>query len=135
MKKRHAPLLLLLAASLWRCSNGNGDLPEPYRSLPVPAHLLENVEARLRGRGLYLQHCALCHGENADGNGVRRHGLSSQPQDYNDPVWRNRVTPRQVFFTVREGKRGTSMPAWKNLNEVETWDVVAYVLSVAENGP
>ncbi len=27
------------------------------------------------------------------------------------------------------------MPAWKALSEEETWDLVAYVLSVAEMGP
>jgi len=27
------------------------------------------------------------------------------------------------------------MPAWKALNEDETWDLVAYVLSVAEQTP
>ena len=35
----------------------------------------------------------------------------------------------------REGVRGTPMPAWKALGEGETWDIVAYVLSVAELGP
>jgi len=40
-----------------------------------------------------------------------------------------------VFEVVSEGKRGTSMPAWPTLSSDQKWDVVAYVLSVAEDGP
>jgi mono/diheme cytochrome c family protein len=37
-----------------------------------------------------------------------------------------------VFFLVREGVPGTPMPAWSWLSDDETWDVVAYVLTLAE---
>jgi mono/diheme cytochrome c family protein len=45
------------------------------------------------------------------------------------------MDPRRTFFVVREGLRGTAMAAWKILTVDQTWDVVAYVLSVAELGP
>ena len=45
------------------------------------------------------------------------------------------VTPQQVFYVIREGKRGTAMPAWKILSPEQTWDLTAYVLGVAEDGP
>jgi mono/diheme cytochrome c family protein len=44
------------------------------------------------------------------------------------------MTPERVFYVIREGMRGTPMAAWKVLGENETWDLVAYVLSVAEHG-
>ena len=40
--------------------------------------------------------------------------------------------PKKVFFNIREGVQGTGMASWKALDEDETWDVVAYVLSIAE---
>ncbi|NIR44743.1 MAG: cytochrome c, partial [Gemmatimonadetes bacterium] len=91
-------------------------------------------QARVRGRRLFLKHCALCHGERGDGQG-RRGYLSVRPADFTDPAWRDGMTARRAYYIEREGIRGTPMPAWKALSEEETWDLVAYVLSVAEMGP
>ena len=101
----------------------------------MPDAALASVEARNRGRALFLEHCALCHGAQADGRGVRREGLTSPPRDFTDPAWRLRTSPRRVFYTIREGARGTAMPAWAALSDSEVWDLVAYLRSVAGNRP
>jgi mono/diheme cytochrome c family protein len=124
------PLLWLLW--LWGCNRADGDLPRAYRSLEVPAERLADAAARARGRSLFLRHCVLCHGERADGRGVRQASLSTHPPNFSDPSWRAGMSPRRAFATIREGKQGTPMPAWKWLPETETWDLVAYVLSVNE---
>ncbi|MFI5120851.1 MAG: c-type cytochrome [Thermoanaerobaculia bacterium] len=107
------------------------DLPEPYRRLPVPSGLLDSAAARENGRKLFLASCALCHGERADGRGVRREGLSSPPRDFTNPSWRAATTPRRVFFAIREGVHGTPMPGWKSFSDAQTWDLVAFLLSEA----
>jgi mono/diheme cytochrome c family protein len=114
------------------CRGRDGDLPRRYRDLAVPERQISSTEAAARGRALYLAHCVLCHGERADGRGVRREGLSSPPRDFTDPSWRRRTSPRRVFFTIREGSRGTPMPAWGILSDPEIWDLTAYLLSVGE---
>jgi mono/diheme cytochrome c family protein len=91
-------------------------------------------EARAQGRVLFLEHCALCHGERADGHGRRRKSLSGPPADFTDPSWLTRTTPHRTFEIIRDGVRGTSMPAWKIFSEGETWDLVAYLHSVATQG-
>ena len=111
-----------------RATNGYGDLQ-------VPIERLSSDEARGRGRALFMQKCALCHGESADGNGARSKGLSRKPANFASPDWRSNVTPRYVFQILSEGKRGTSMAAWPTLTDDQKWDVIAYVLSVAEDGP
>lgn len=125
---RAIPIALLISLGLSACSKDR-DLPEPYRRLPVPSGLLESAEARESGQKLFLASCALCHGEKADGRGVRREGLSVAPRDFTDPSWRTATTPRHVFFTIREGVHGTPMPGWKSFSDVETWDLVAFLLS------
>ncbi len=130
--RRLCRLTPALIFSLWTCSSK--DLPPEYRGLPVPEARLQASDARQRGRALYLQHCALCHGERADGRGVRQN-LSSQPRDFTDPSWVDRVTPRRLFYIIREGIQGTGMPAWKALDEDQTWDLVAYLLKIADQGP
>jgi high-affinity iron transporter len=114
------------------CKGPDGDLPGPYRALTVPERTLASPEARERGRTLYLQHCALCHGDRADGRGVRRQGLTSPPRDFTDPAWRQRTSPRRVFYVIREGVRGTAMPSWKSLEEPDAWNLAAYLLAVGE---
>jgi len=78
---------------------------------------------------LFVEHCALCHGVNADGRGVRREGLSQSPSDFTASAWQKRTTPRLTYFAIREGVRGTAMPSWKALGTDDTWDLVAYLLS------
>jgi high-affinity iron transporter len=97
----------------------------------VPGERLVSAEARERGRMLFLEHCALCHGAGADGRGVRREGLSSPPRDFTDPSVRRKSSPRRMYYEIREGVRGTAMPSWKALDEGQTWDLVAFLRSVA----
>jgi mono/diheme cytochrome c family protein len=125
--------MMLLGCS--GCRDADRDLPPDYRRLAVPQALLASEAARARGRALYLEHCALCHGERADGRGVRREGLAQPPADFTSPAWRRRTSPRRAYFVIREGVRGTPMPSWKALDEAQTWDLVAYVLSTSEQGP
>jgi mono/diheme cytochrome c family protein len=131
---RRTLLFALLLAALPACSRDR-ELPEPYRRLKVPKELLDSPAARSRGRALYLASCVLCHGEKGDGRGVRREGLSQAPRDFTDVGFRRRTTPRQLFAAIREGVRGTAMPAWKSLTDEETWDLVAYVLALSAPGP
>ena len=114
------------------CKGRDGDLPRRYRELAVPEPLLASEDSRRRGRALYLSHCALCHGERADGRGVRREGLTSAPRDFTDPSWKRRTSPRRIFFVIREGSRGTPMPAWGIFSDEDIWDLTAYLVSAGE---
>ncbi len=106
-------------------------MPRAYRSVAVPAARLADPVVRERGRGLFARHCALCHGERGDGRGERRSDLSSPPRDFTDPGWQSRTSTLRIFHAVREGVPGTSMPSWAALSEEESWDLVAYVRSLA----
>ena len=87
-----------------------GDRHELQRAAASYQARLADPAARARGRVLYQQNCALCHGERGDGRGIRREGLSTSPRDFTDPSWQKGTTPLQVYLTVRDGKAGTSMP-------------------------
>jgi high-affinity iron transporter len=121
---------LSISLTFTACSGVDSDLPPPYRGVAVPVERLRSAEARARGRALFTANCALCHGEHGDGRGQRAAGFARPPANFTDPDWRRRTTPRRVFYVVREGVRGTPMPAWTFLGEEDTWDLVAYVLSL-----
>lgn len=125
-----AALALCLTSSA--CRGPESALPPTYRAIAVPQERLGSSEARERGRALYAEHCALCHGIKADGHGTRREGLSRQPRDFTSVSWRKEATPRTIYHAIREGVAGTAMPSWKSLDESETWDLVAFLLWVGE---
>ncbi|HSN81633.1 MAG TPA: cytochrome c [Polyangiales bacterium] len=130
--KRTTATLILLALSACKA---DARISSEYEQLEVPMDRIASDEARARGREIYRSKCALCHGKDADGRGARRKGLSHAPTSFQRPQWRQSVTPKYVFQVLSEGKQGTSMPAWPTLTEEQRWDVVAYLLSVAEDGP
>jgi mono/diheme cytochrome c family protein len=114
--------LFLLGAA---CGGSNDDRPVPSADVDTPA-------AVERGRALFLRHCALCHGERADGRGARHSALSGPPFDFTQPGWREKKSPSGLFVVIRDGKRGTSMPSWRSLDDAQIWDLVSYVRSVPE---
>jgi high-affinity iron transporter len=112
------------------CADVDRDLPDPYRRRAVPSAVLASSAAQDRGRALFVAHCALCHGERGNGEGLRREGLTRRPQNFTDRSWRQSTSPRRVFFAIREGSAGTAMPGWPGLSDEEAWDLTAYVLSL-----
>lgn len=122
-------IAILLANSGCR---DEGDSGQAERQLVVPTARLLSSAARRRGRALFVEHCALCHGERADGRGQRREGFARPPRDFTDVAWRAATSPGRVFAAIREGVHGTAMPAWRVFDDDETWDLVAYVLAVSE---
>jgi mono/diheme cytochrome c family protein len=125
---------LTISLTFTACRGVDSDLPEPYRRIDVPEGRLRAPETLARGGALFAANCALCHGERGDGRGLRASGFAKPPADFTDPYWRRRATPRRVFFAIRQGVRGTAMPSWSSLGEDETWDLVAYVLSLGPRG-
>jgi mono/diheme cytochrome c family protein len=128
--------LMFLSAALMVSScraDPDRDLPAAYQEIRVPTERLRSSAALQHGRALFLERCALCHGIDANGKGVRREGLTSDPRDFTDVNWRRRFSPRRTFWTLREGKPGTAMPSWRALPDDDLWDLTAYVLSIAES--
>jgi mono/diheme cytochrome c family protein len=130
--RRGGQAALLFSLALTRCSGADADMPRHYRRIDVPVAQLRSDEARSRGRALFLEHCTLCHGERADGHGLRREAFNRPPADFTDPAWQRRTSDRRAYFAIREGVAGTAMPSWRSLEEGETWDLVAYVKTVAD---
>lgn len=127
---RRLPTLLAISLTFTACRSSDSRLPPEYRRIQVPRARLDSPEARSRGRTLFEENCALCHGERGDGDGLRSAGLTRPPTDFTNPAWRQSTTPRRIFFAVREGLRGTPMPSWKWLGEDAAWDLAAFVLSL-----
>ena len=82
----------------------------------------------LKGKALYVKHCALCHGVEGKGNGQL--GLTTNPPaaDFTSPRSQAK-TEAQLRATIERGRPPTAMEGWKGqLSEAEIEEVLAYVL-------
>jgi cbb3-type cytochrome c oxidase subunit III len=77
------------------------------------------------GTAIYKQHCAMCHG--ADGKGF----AAIKTPDFTDPKWQASTKDKEIVEVIKNGKKGTPMPAFsKKLKDDEMRAVVAYIRSL-----
>jgi putative heme-binding domain-containing protein len=87
---------------------------------------LEGDAAAIRtGMGLFRGRCAECHG--MDARGVRGPDITQ--------VWTSGRTDPGLNRTIREGIRGTEMPANPRVTVNEAWQILAYLRTLAATSP
>jgi cytochrome c oxidase subunit 2 len=93
-----------------------------------------------RGKDLYAENCAACHGEQGAGDGVYAAGMAAQaasgmeghglqrPADFTDPASLLGASPAVLYGKIARGGMGTGMPYWGPIfTEEQTWELVAAV--------
>ena len=85
-----------------------------------------------KGKRIYDQYCAPCHGKLGKGDGTRVtvEKLDPNPRNHTDGNYMNRRTDVELFKVVKGGGFSMNlshiMPSWGHiLTEQDTWDVVA----------
>jgi mono/diheme cytochrome c family protein len=102
------------------------------RGWSKPAHSYERVAALLPkasasdGRALFSVKCAGCHGEK--GEGAIGSSLAADS-------FLSMVDARFLYRVITEGRSGTEMPAWRQLTDEQTADVIALILSWRKSPP
>jgi len=92
------------------------------------------------GRGLYLQHCAACHGEQGNGQGIAARFLNPKPRDFRAGRFRllstvNGVpTPDDLDAVLQRGMPGSSMVSWAHLPADQRRQLVDQVLEFRRQG-
>jgi mono/diheme cytochrome c family protein len=80
----------------------------------------ENVDAR----GLYVENCARCHGE--DGRAKTFHGRILGAQNFTDAQWHKDTSNEEIIHAIKTGPK--KMPAFEGkLSGSEIEAVAAYV--------
>jgi mono/diheme cytochrome c family protein len=127
---------LTASLSLSACRLRDRDLPAVYRVLEVPVERLASPDVRHQGRALFHEHCIICHGDLANGQGVTATYLTPPPRDLTSAEWQGQIDDRHLYYVIAEGRRGTAMPRWKpSFSPGEIWSVVAYIRSLGPPVP
>ena len=97
--------------------------PEKTRLRTNP--LEKDPDAVTAGRLLFEDHCAECHGANADGGGKggRKAPSLRVPEVQN-------ATPGTLFWVLTNGVVRKGMPVWSKLPEPQRWALVRYLKSL-----
>jgi mono/diheme cytochrome c family protein len=124
--RKLAPGLALITLSfvISGCSRG---APTP------PAGVLASRQAQQAGGALYAANCAICHGDNGDGRGLRQAGQDPPPANLTRPPWSEEATAGGTFLAIHNGVPGTAMPSWPILNDGQIWQLVAYIITLKAN--
>jgi mono/diheme cytochrome c family protein len=109
-------------------------VPPEYKSAHIPASAWTNPRLIARGKQIYTERCAVCHGDTGDGKGPAGLVLPLKPPDLRDAKMIGEMTGNYWFWRVSEGgnaepfkSAGSTMPAWKDELSVEDrWAVIAY---------
>ncbi len=92
-------------------------------------------EASEKGKAVYENSCAHCHGIEGRGDGSAAENLLPKPRDFTRGLYKIRSTEsgelptdQDLFNIITEGMPGSSMPEWETaLSANERWEVVAYI--------
>ena len=69
---------------------------------------------RARGKQLFTETCAECHGPTGRGDTAKAATLKPHPANFHDPAVAEPLSPARVFSTVRFGINGTAMVPFTN---------------------
>lgn len=113
----------VLAATLAWAATGDGawrkNVPAKDRVRANPM-AVEPDSAKV-GAKLFRQHCASCHGDDANGNG-RKPGLRSEHV--------RSATEGELQWLLTNGSQRNGMPSWSGLPEPQRWQLVTYLKSL-----
>jgi mono/diheme cytochrome c family protein len=81
-------------------------------------------EAIAAGRRIFVDHCAQCHGEDANGTRKRPPLRSERVQQ--------QATEGDIHWLLVNGNMSKGMPSWAKLPDQQLWQVITYVKSLHE---
>jgi mono/diheme cytochrome c family protein len=119
--------------------NEMGECPQKRKTKKAPRlfydfknPLLKSVENKSKGKLLYEKtarplQCILCHGIN--GNGVGDPDFESTPKSRNFTCKKTmtKISDGQLFWIIKNGSAGTSMPEYTDLNDKSIWQLIIYI--------
>jgi mono/diheme cytochrome c family protein len=108
--------------------------PERGRIIPPvdPKTLMApSAELVKEGKELFEKNCIQCHGQSGHGDGAAAATMNPRPRNFTSPDgWVNGYDMPDIFKTLGEGIKGTSMNAFDYLSKRDRMALVHYVQSL-----
>ncbi len=115
-------LLLMSAAAALAAASSDWMTQVPARERQKTNPFHDQPPAVQAGRLLYADHCAQCHGENAEGKKKRPSLRSSRIQ--------SEASEGDLHWLLVNGSIRHGMPSWSRLPDPQLWQLVSYLRSL-----
>lgn len=101
-------------------------------------NIYASAKALNNGKSVYTEYCMPCHGVNGDGKGTSAKGLQVPPRNFTQGVYKfGRVVSGELphdedfYKLLHEGLTGTVMLPWKELSDIQMFNLVQYIKTFA----
>ena len=111
--------MIMLASALFATSNGAWLSKVPAREHDRSNPYAGQSDAVAAGQRIFKDHCAHCHGDDAE-------GTKKRPSLRTDRV-QQQATEGDLHWLVTNGNMGYGMPSWAKLGDAQVWQVITYV--------
>jgi len=121
-----------------------GICPQPRKTLKAPDEYLKmhnplaaSRENILAGQTLFQvdaqpHACRVCHGVSGDGLGILFKQVSPKPRNFTCYQVMDSLADGQLFWVIKNGSKGTAMPAFQNLEDDQIWQLILYLRSFSK---
>jgi mono/diheme cytochrome c family protein len=112
--------------------------PVPFTARFAQDPTPDTPETVAKGKMLFQQNCALCHGPVGKGDGALAPTLFPHPVNLQLHVPQH--APGELYYWISSGIPGTSMPAWSDVDPAtgkprladdERWAIIRYLQALA----
>ncbi len=120
-------LIVIAVAGILSAEPGKGEwLPKvPAKERTRKNPLAGDPDAPLAGSKIFAEHCAACHGEDAEG---KTQGKKVRPNLHAERI--KQATPGELFWLLTNGSQKNGMPSWSRLPEPQRWQLISYLKSL-----
>lgn len=121
-----------------------GICPQPRETLKAPEAYLKmknpltvSRENILAGQTLFQvdaqpHACRVCHGVSGDGLGIVFKQVNPKPRNFTCYQLMDNLPDGQLFWIIKNGSKGTAMPAFQNLDDDQVWQLILYLRSFSK---
>jgi mono/diheme cytochrome c family protein len=136
------PYLLCSAALLFGFTAASTLGQAPQEALPAqtpaaapaaaPAATFKNpvkptAESQAKAKSLYAIDCAMCHGDNGNGQTDLVKSMELKLGDWSDPGTLAGKQDNELFNVIRNGKNKMPSEAEGRANDNEVWNIILYI--------
>jgi mono/diheme cytochrome c family protein len=132
------PFLLLSAASLFVFSPALMQASQDARPAPAAAShagasnpVKSTPEGLAKAKALYQIDCAMCHGDNGNGQTDLAKSMSLNIPDFTNGKAMSAKTDGDLFDIIRNGKDKMPPEAAGRANDTTVWNLILYIRKMA----
>jgi len=94
-------------------------------------NITDNIKAgeKLYQKAVKPVACIECHGEDGNGNGRMASMFEPAPRNFTCSEIVSGLPDGQLFWVIKNGSTGTSMPAFDKLTDEQIWQITMYLRS------